>query len=67
MVNGSCLISGSGLISGSCLISGEFSGSRLTRFELRGSARDALHAAQLRFILPWGQGLHTVQLLFRFP
>ena len=45
-MNGSCLISGSSLISG------ELSGSRLTRFELGGAARAALHAAQLSFSLP---------------
>ena len=54
MVNssGSSLISGSGLISGSYLISGELSGSRLTRFELGGTARAALHAAHLYFGFP---------------
>ena len=52
MVNGSYLISGSSLISGSCLISGELSGSRLTRFELGGAARAALHAAQFCFRFP---------------
>ena len=53
--------------SGSCLISGELSGSRLTRFELGGPARAALHAAQLPFRLPWGQGLHAAQFLFTLP
>jgi len=51
-VNGSCLISGSSLISGSCLVSGELSGSRLTRCELGGAARAALHAVQFCFSLP---------------
>ena len=46
MVNGSCFISGS------CLISGELFGSRLTRFELGGAARAALHAAQFCFRFP---------------
>ena len=52
MVNGSCLISGSSLISGSGLISGELSGSRLTRSELGGAARAALHSAHLLVRLP---------------
>ena len=46
MVKGSCLISGSSLTSG------EFSGSRLTRFELGAAARAVLHAAQSPFRLP---------------
>jgi len=46
MVNSSCLTSGSSLISGKRF------GSRLTRFELGGAARAALHAAQLCFTLP---------------
>ena len=44
--------SGSYLISGSCLISGELSFSRLIHFELGGSARAVLHAAQFCFSLP---------------
>jgi len=69
MVNGtgSCSISGSRLISGSCLISGELSFSRLIRFELRGSARAALHSAQSPFTLPCGQGVHSAQAVFRLP
>ena len=39
-------------MSGSCLISGELSGSRLTCFELGGSARATLHSANLSFRLP---------------
>ena len=44
--------SSSSLMSGSCLISGELSGSRLTCFELGGSARATLHSANLSFRLP---------------
>jgi hypothetical protein len=49
------------------LISGELSGSRLTRFELGGSARAALHVTHLRFRFPWGQGLHFTQPFFTLP
>ena len=56
---------GSCLILGSSLICGELSGSRLIRFELGGSARAVLHAAQLVFRLPWGQPLQAKQLLFQ--
>jgi hypothetical protein len=51
------------MVNGSCLISG----SSLTSVELERSARDDLQAAQLRFSLPWGQGLHAVQLRFSLP
>jgi hypothetical protein len=57
------LISGDGV----CLISGELSFSRLTRFELGAAARAALHAAQVYFSLPCGQGLHKAQFLFNLP
>ena len=53
--------------SGSCLISGELSGSRLTRFELGGSMRAALHSAHLRLILPWGYPTQFMQWLFTLP
>ena len=66
-MNGSCLISGSCLIAGSGLSSVEPDRSRLTRFELGGAARAALHAAHLRFSLPWGHGLHAAQSLFTLP
>ena len=60
------MISGSSLISGSCLISGELSGSRLTRFDLGGAARAALHTVQSSFRFPCGQAVHTKQPCFSF-
>ena len=55
------------MVKGSCLISGELSRSRLTRFELGGSARAVLHSAHLSFRLPWGQPIHTKQWVFSLP
>ena len=47
-------MNGSCLISGSSLISG-------------GPARADLHAAQSRFSLPWGHGVHAAHLRFSLP
>jgi hypothetical protein len=55
------------MVKGSGLISGELSGSRLTHFELGGSACEVLHAAHLLFRLPWGQPLQSAQFFFTLP
>jgi|TARA_B110000093_G_C12830843_1_gene351028 hypothetical protein len=55
------------LISGAGLSSGELDRLRLTRFDLGGAARAALHSAQFLFTLPCGQGLHFTQLFFSLP
>ena len=55
------------MVNGSCLTSGELSGSRLTRFDLGGAARAALHTAHHPLCFPWEQGLQSAQLPFSVP